>query len=973
MATLSSSNQAVVTTTTTALTSAITGNLDFADWIASLYWAGVEHNEANQDMAQQIYDDVLAGNFTLGNLFVAAQTKSLTEAQSTTDLSGSPDPTLTVGGQTFNIGEALTGNHVDYFIAKSGKIVTYHEREYFTQVGDVPQIDSDWDTWSPGTTLDVVGPEFTSLETANVDENIGATQVVYDADAIDPAGDGGPSNPVTYSLGTVGGDEGSFTIDLDSGEVTLTGDPDYEIKSSYSFEVVATDATGNPTTQTVTLAINDVNEKPTLMVPSFEGNIIFDDIFLVGGGAPGTNDLVGTTGVQDIFVIDATHLHELDVPGFPDGFGQQWITNFSGLNGDGDIVAFINAPATWDMEFSSGGNTSIDFANSSPPNFFQYIVNVTASGVLTTVSLNSIVTLPSGALVDVVTGGAAPVFAEDTAVGMVLADVHGTDPDTLADLDVPTTNDTFNDLTYSIEDGDPDGLFAIDSDGRITLAAGKALDFETASQHLLTVRVTDGGGLSDEKTVTINVANVDEVAPEITSAATANVDENIGTDQVVYTATADDTADISAGITFSLKDGSDSALSIDPITGAVTLSDNPDYETKSSYIFTVVADDGVTTPSELEVTLSINDINDAPVAANDVWVLSNDAVAAGIITALWFTHNDSDQDDDPLFITAVGGLAGSGLTANFDPVSGYLIDITGLAVAGSYNITYTLSDGTLVDNNNTVALQVVTTAGGTNDTPSLDGNDFSYINGENGADVITGDSALSGNAGIDNFVGGGGGDTLSGGDGNDTLAGDADNDTLNGDAGNDILTGGAGNDSLNGGIGNDILTGGTGTDTLNGGLDFDKFVFAAGDTPRPGGPPPVFTDAGEDTIGDYLKGAVGTGDLIDYSAALTVGGSANSATATEASIDQITGIATFFSGSGTTFADALADIATRFTVATNTAGEFAFFQVGGTGNFHLFISDGTAGVSANDVIVELAGVTTIGSIDVGLGDLTILS
>jgi hypothetical protein len=70
---------------------------------------------------------------------------------------------------------------------------------------------------------------------------------------------------------------------LDSGEVTLTGDPDYEIKSSYSFEVVATDATGNPTTQTVTLAINDVNEKPTLMVPSFEGNIIFDDIFLVGG------------------------------------------------------------------------------------------------------------------------------------------------------------------------------------------------------------------------------------------------------------------------------------------------------------------------------------------------------------------------------------------------------------------------------------------------------------------------------------------------------------------------------------------------------------------------------------------------------------------------------------------------------------------------------------------------------------------
>ena len=129
---------------------------------------------------------------------------------------------------------------------------------------------------------------------------------------------------------------------------------------------------------------------------------------------------------------------------------------------------------------------------------------------------------------------------------------------------------------------------------------------------MLTVRVTDGGGLFDEKTVTINVTNVDEVSPTITSDATASVDENTGPNQVVYTATANDSADISAGVTFSLKAGSDPALSIDPTSGAVTLSDDPNYEAKSTYSFTVVASDGVTTPTEKAVTLSINDVNEKP-------------------------------------------------------------------------------------------------------------------------------------------------------------------------------------------------------------------------------------------------------------------------------------------------------------------------------------------------------------------------
>ncbi|HBB68384.1 MAG TPA: hypothetical protein DCZ89_00135, partial [Geobacter sulfurreducens] len=68
--------------------------------------------------------------------------------------------------------------------------------------------------------------------------------------------------------------------------------------------------------------------------------------------------------------------------------------------------------------------------------------------------------------------------------------------------------------------------------------------------------------------------------------------ENSGPGQVVYTAAADDSADISGGVTFSLKADEDAALfTIDAATGKVTLTGNPDYEAKPAYSFTVVATD----------------------------------------------------------------------------------------------------------------------------------------------------------------------------------------------------------------------------------------------------------------------------------------------------------------------------------------------------------------------------------------------
>ena len=138
--------------------------------------------------------------------------------------------------------------------------------------------------------------------------------------------------------------------------------------------------------------------------------------------------------------------------------------------------------------------------------------------------------------------------------------------------------------------------------------------------------------------VTITVNNLDEVAP-VMSPGQINpvIDENSGAGQVVYLAVADDSQDISAGITFSLSEDSDTGLSIDELTGEVVLEVNPNYEIQSEYNFTVIASDSVNSGVEQSVTLQINNLDEvAPVftsgdSAGSMDENSNSAARSGYL------------------------------------------------------------------------------------------------------------------------------------------------------------------------------------------------------------------------------------------------------------------------------------------------------------------------------------------------------
>ena len=87
--------------------------------------------------------------------------------------------------------------------------------------------------------------------------------------------------------------------------------------------------------------------------------------------------------------------------------------------------------------------------------------------------------------------------------------------------------------------------------------------------------------------VILSINNLDESAPVITSGEDADIDENSGAGQVVYIATADDSSDVSNGVTFSLGVASDAAFTIDSASGAVTLTTDSDYEVQNQYNFVV--------------------------------------------------------------------------------------------------------------------------------------------------------------------------------------------------------------------------------------------------------------------------------------------------------------------------------------------------------------------------------------------------
>ena len=269
-------------------------------------------------------------------------------------------------------------------------------------------------------------------------------------------------------------------------------------------------------------------------------------------------------------------------------------------------------------------------------------------------------------------------------------------------LDVNATDANGDNLTYSIVGGVDAALFTIDSDdGEIRFNSSP--DHETPDDDVgnnvynITVRVSDGTSFTDQ-TVAITVNDLDEVAPEFTSGLVADaIDENSGAGQVVYTAAATDPSEDgpSNPVSYTLG-GTDAAhFTIDATTGEVTLTANPDDETKGSYSFDVTATDGAGNDTTQTVTLGINDLDE--VAPEFTSGLVADAIdensgAGQVVYTAAATDPSEDGPSNPVSYT-LGGTDAAHFT--IDATTG---EVTLKAnpddeTKGSYSFDVTATDG----------------------------------------------------------------------------------------------------------------------------------------------------------------------------------------------------------------------------------------------------------------------------------------
>jgi len=315
---------------------------------------------------------------------------------------------------------------------------------------------------------------------------------------------------------------------------------------------------------------------------------------------------------------------------------------------------------------------------------------------------------------------------------------------------------------------------------------------------------------------------------------------------------------------------------VEIVGNRILFTPNDNYNGPESFTYTVF--DGVDGFDTATVSLTINPVNDAPVAVDDTITVVEDTT-----TTIDVLANDIDIDGDTLTIVTASALNGT-VTINADSTLSYTPNGN---YHGTDTISYTISDGAL---SSSATVSVTVTNDGT-DALFTDGNDtvdfntvtpFDYDDG-NTSDALDGDDLIilptdqaaadaagfdtgapfNAGSGDDTVIGGDLGDTINAGDGADSVSGGTGDDLILGAGGNDTLSGDDGDDTLLGGAGGDEFFGGTGNDSINGGDGTDNANFTGNADEYD----VTFNDDGTVTVVDTVPGRDGTTTLEDVETA----------------------------------------------------------------------------------------------------------
>ncbi len=471
-------------------------------------------------------------------------------------------------------------------------------------------------------------------------QNIGAAVAATDADG----------DTLDYTLG--GDDAASFSIVSTSGQLQTKAALNYESKTSYSVTVSASDSNGGSDNIDVTIDVTNVNEAPHFAESRATLSIA-------------ENSVTGTN-IGDAF--NATD---------PD-------------NGDTLTYSLQRSDASSFSIDSSTGQLKVKAAldYETQRSYTNLAVRATdRAGRFAAV----IVTI------DVTNVNEAPVFTEGDSTSRSVAEntASGTN---IGDAVAATDVDGGTTLVYTLSGTDASSFSIVSTSGQLQTNA--ALDYETDTSYSVTITVSDGS-LEDSINVTINVTDVNETpannAPVFTGTSTTrSVAENTVSGQNIGAAVAATDAD---GDTLDYTLGGDDAASfrIVSTSGQLQTKAALNYESKTSYSVTVSVSDNKGGSDNIDVTIDVTNVNEAPVFTEGTTanrsVAENTAAGQNIGNAVAAT----DVDGGTTLVYTLGGDD----AASFSIVStsGQLQTKAALnyETTTSYSVTITVSDGTLED------------------------------------------------------------------------------------------------------------------------------------------------------------------------------------------------------------------------------------------------------------------------------------
>ena len=205
----------------------------------------------------------------------------------------------------------------------------------------------------------------------------------------------------------------------------------------------------------------------------------------------------------------------------------------------------------------------------------------------------------------------------------------------------PDTGEIF---TYSLVDGTgstDNGRFAISGN---LLKTAEALDYEEKSVYSILVRVTDRGGLAYEETFAIQANDLNE-RPNDLWLSFHDVDENAEAETLIGTFSASD-PDAGDTVSFFLVSGDGDAdndrVAVEEDSVTLVTATAIDYEASPTLSIRVRAVDSQGATHEEALTITVNDLNEAPTAISLSSASVNEHAAPGTGVGS-FTTADADS------------------------------------------------------------------------------------------------------------------------------------------------------------------------------------------------------------------------------------------------------------------------------------------------------------------------------------------